>query len=161
MSNLIVLAGVPGSGKSTWAKRLFDLKASIVSPDTIRLKEYGSLEAAWTPENAATHGERVWKQSHRLTEEYLSHNVDVVFDATNLCQNGRKDLIQIGWDCNASCHLILFKNVLEAAVRNAQRKGAARVPEDVMARMMGQYYDTLAQVIQESWDSVLKVESYR
>ena len=46
MPNLVILAGVPGSGKSTWARAFFDLKYRIVSTDEIRRRQFGTLKAA-------------------------------------------------------------------------------------------------------------------
>jgi predicted kinase len=57
VSKLIIMAGIPGTGKSTWAHRFFD-PASIVSSDAIRVEiakggpvphSYGSERAPYDP----------------------------------------------------------------------------------------------------------------
>lgn len=154
MTNLIVLAGVPGSGKSTWAKQYFDLKYSIVSSDAIR-KEFSK-----TLKDAHQQGVKPWDEFYKRIYERLTHSVDTVADATFLTTRHREKVLKLAADTGAKPHLVLFKNVLQASTRNARRDEDARVPENVMGDMMRLYWDTLARIPQEPWESVLKVESY-
>src|SRR3954467_9044685 len=153
MTNLIVLAGVPGSGKSTWAKTMLDLKYSIVSSDAIRKKLAGSLKQAHQD------GIKPWDAFYDDIEQKLDHNVDVVADATFLTKPHRIRALEVGWKHNAKVHLVLFKNVMEATIRNANREEDHRVPDHAMSGMMSLYYDTLAALPQEPWDSITKIES--
>ena len=161
MPSMIVLAGVPGCGKSTWAKQMFDLKASIICPDTFRLERYGSLAAAHAPGKRAESNNYVWNRSHTELDQALSHGVDAIVDATNLWRVGRLQLLEIGWRNHADCHLVLFKNVAEAVDRNAARSDDERVTTDDMERMCDRYYDTLSEVENESWDSITFIESFK
>ena len=161
MSNLIVLAGMPGCGKSTWAKEMFDLKYTIICPDNMRERLYGSVAAAHKPDVIAKANTRVWKQTHWELEEGLAHNICCVVDATNLWRPGRLKLLEIGWTNKARCHLVLFKNIVDAIDRNLTRNDEKRVPTADMERMSESYYDTLSEIEAESWDSILQIESYR
>lgn len=161
MPNMIVLAGVPGCGKSTWAKQMFDLKATILCPDAYREERYGSLVNAHAPGVRKEANEYAWQRTHTDLEHALKHGVDSVVDATNLWRVGRLRLLEIGWSNKAHCHLVLFKNVAEAIDRNTARDEHDRVPTADMERMCDRYYDTLSEVENESWDSVIFIESFR
>lgn len=154
MYNLIILAGVPGCGKSTWARRFFDMKYAVVSSDKIRKGLAGTLKEA--------HGQRIkpWDVFYRKIDEHLKHGVDVIADATFLTKRHRKRVAQIAWDNNSKCHLVLFKNVMEATIRNAQRDDDARVPESVMQDMVRLYWDSLYEIPNEGYDTITKVESF-
>lgn len=160
MPNMIVLAGVPGSGKSTWAKQMFDLKASIFCPDVYREDKYGSRANAHMPGVRKEANEYVWNRTHTALEQALKHGIDSVVDATNLWRVGRLQLLEIGWRNKAHCHLVLFKNVAQAIDRNTARTEDLRVPTEDMERMCDRFYDTLSEVENESWDSIVFIESF-
>lgn len=154
MANLIVLAGVPGSGKSTWARQFLDLKYAIVSSDKIRKELAGTLKAAHSD------GVKPWDEFYARIANRLGHEVDVVADATFLTRKHRQRVLEVAWCAGARAHIVLFKNVLQASVRNAKRDDDERVPDKVMSDMMQLYYDSLLEIEQEPWDSVTKVESF-
>lgn len=157
MPNLIILAGVPGSGKSTWAKGLLAQgKYAIVSTDTIRRNRYGSLKVA----HAANSNEEIFMEFERQIADCLAHDIDVVADATFLTRESRDTASEIAALTGSRVHLVLFKNIQQAIARNAVRDEDTCVPEDVMQVMMTKYYDTLAEIIQESYDSVTTIGTY-
>lgn len=165
MANLIILAGVPGCGKSTWAKQFFDLKYVVISSDAIRVRLLGSQssEVAHSPEKKAENNAKVFNEFHQVIERNLTNNVDTIADATNLNRFARQKLIDIAERVKSvDIQLVLFKNVLEATARNAERPDETRVPEEAMRYMVQKYYDTLAELPQERphYASVTKVESY-
>lgn len=154
MYNLVILAGVPGSGKSTWARKFFDLKYSIVSSDKIRKQLAGSLRAAHVQDL------KPWDVFYNKIDTQLKHGINVIADATFLTRKHRERAIKVAWDNNAKCHLIVFKNVVDAYRRNTERGEDDRVPEDVMEDMTRLYWDTLYQIQTESYDSITKIESF-
>jgi len=132
MTKLLLLAGVPGAGKTTWAHSLFPLKYTVIGPS----------------------------EKPRL-EDLLNHNVDTIIDgAAGLSRVYRRELLETCEKFGAEPHLVLFKNVLEATTRNASQ-GEDGWSENMMEIAMDMYYDTLAEVVQEPWKSVTKVESYQ
>lgn len=155
MSNLIVLAGIPGSGKSTWARQFLDLKYRIISSDEIRKGLAGSLRTAHSE------GIKPWDEFYRQIEVALNHSVDVVADATFLTRRHRQEALTVGQRCFAKTHLIVFKNLLQAIERNAARDEDDRVPKEVMDDMTTLYYNTLHDIDAEPWNSVTKVESFQ
>jgi|GEM_PF-4413365 len=87
MPKFYTLAGMPGSGKSTTAKDLFQKGVIIVSTDAIRL----ALNS-----NQYPRGERyklldptVWKITEQTIIDLLKLRVDIAIDATNLDQFSR------------------------------------------------------------------------
>lgn len=82
MKNIYILCGVQGSGKSTYAKNNKDnLKARIVSTDQIR-KDYPLKEID------------VFPKAFSLIKEYLSEGYNVIFDATNINKEKRKENLE-------------------------------------------------------------------
>jgi predicted kinase len=85
MKKLILLAGLPRSGKSTYAKGLIDgCGAVIVNPDSIRLAIHGQPFIAEAESF-------VWAVAYAMTEALFiaGHDV-VVVDATNTNEKARK-----------------------------------------------------------------------
>ena len=69
---IYLLIGVPGSGKSTYAKKLHaDLGIEIISTDQTR-----NLHPDWSED-------LIWPEVYRLVAEAVKEDRDVVFDATN------------------------------------------------------------------------------
>ncbi len=82
---LVMLCGLPGTGKSTLARRLADqLPAVIVESDRVR-------QTLFTPPTyTAEESQRVHKVCHILIGWYLRHYYHVVYDATNLYEHHRQ-----------------------------------------------------------------------
>ena len=152
MSNITILAGVPGCGKSTYARRLSSPCVRIVSSDQIRKQMAGSLLAA--------HQQKVnpWPQFHRDIENSAIHGVNVIADATFLTHKSRKTVRDIAQKHNTDFHLVLFKNVAEALDRNKLRDPDEIVPDEVQDNMVKQYWDTLAILPQEWYTSRTYIE---
>lgn len=86
---LYILIGVPGSGKSTYAEELFqksDRGTALVSSDNIREMLYGNASCQDNPK-------KVFEIAHQVIIDQLQKDYDVIFDATNIYANNRKDLI--------------------------------------------------------------------
>lgn len=84
MTELYVLIGVAGIGKSTWARNnAADLKAEIVSTDAIRAELLGN-EADQSNQGL------IWSTAFKRTERLLREGKNVIFDATNLTKKDRK-----------------------------------------------------------------------
>ena len=155
MPNLVILVGLPGCGKSTWAKSLFDLKYKIVSSDEIRNRLAGSLREA--------HDKKVspWGVFYQEITDALLHDIDVVADATFLTTKHRDRIREVAAETGAKTHLVVFKNIWSARARNAARDEETRVPSEVMDGMEILYRDTLVRIVQEEYDSVMTIDSYQ
>ena len=84
MSKLIIMVGVPGSGKSTIAKTLFkEDNPTILSSDNYRYKLFGD-------ENDQIHNGEVFNALYKDMRTLLSEGESVILDATNVTVKSRK-----------------------------------------------------------------------
>lgn len=82
MPKIYVLVGVPGSGKSTFAKKAkISLNAQIVSSDVVR-----NLHPDWKEE-------LIFPEVYRLMASFLKENFNVIYDATSITPLVRKRLV--------------------------------------------------------------------
>jgi len=141
MKTLVVLCGVPGSGKTTWAHE--QSRAKVISRDEIRFKIIKNDEEYFS------HEKEVFKEFIRQIKEALySNDPDydhVIADATHLNYNSRAKLLNhvfgtLFIDENDlrgyPIHFIYFDTPIEVCLkRNNNRTGRERVPEDVIINM--------------------------
>ena len=90
MPRLLVLVGLPGSGKSYFARRVVE-RAPFLVVETDRLRK------ALTGRPRYTRGEnrRLFAACHLLVEQFLGCGFPVLFDATNLTHRSRQPLYRI------------------------------------------------------------------
>ena len=132
MNVLIVLCGLPGSGKSTYAKYLTESgHFECVSTDHIRKKLYGK-------EHIQGNGKEVFTTAFLLLQAYGSTKKNCVFDAINIAPHVRKRVIK---ECRDYYDLIVCKYIdtpLDVCLhRNSQRERV--VPKEVILRMANQF----------------------
>ena len=147
---LIVLGGLPASGKSTYAGWLEDSGIfRRVCPDLIRKRLYGD-------ENIQGDGKRVFEITFHDMKEYGCLGENVVFDATNINSNRRKELVK---EMRPYFDIIIFKwfdtPLVICRERNRQRE--RQVPFDVMLRMDCNFEEP---TMKEGWDYIEKIENY-
>jgi predicted kinase len=144
---LIALMGIPGSGKSTLAREFMDAEDyTLVNPDTIRQELTGDM-------TDQSRNEDVFLIAHQMARLALGQGKDVLWDATNVTQRARTDLLADAIATNASSILV----VVDVLLPTAKERNAARdrvVPEHVLDRMFGQYMQSLSQIGFEGWDEI-------
>lgn len=128
---MIMMCGLPGSGKSTYAKDMYTIpkigKPVIHSSDALRAEMFG---------DEATQGDnqKLFAELHRRIKDDLRNGLDVIYDATNIKKRTRiqflKELSQI--KCEPIC--IIMATTYEACVENNLRR-ERQVPEEVIKRM--------------------------
>jgi predicted kinase len=122
---VILLVGLPGSGKSTWARAQ---GYQVLSSDEMRLKLSGDET------NQTIHG-KVFGAMRYLLRLRLQLGQEVtVIDATNLRRRDRKPFLKIAQQYGAEAEAVWFDVPVEVAeARN--RKRARVVPEGVIAML--------------------------
>ena len=134
MSRVTILVGLPGSGKSTIAKHLYEVYgAKIVCPDTIRKELTGD-------EGDQSRNTEVFRIAENQIYEAVAKREDVIYDATNVHRFGRMVLIQKIRKCYEDCIIdciIVAPNIDEVRYRNNNRE--RKVPDEVINRMLSNW----------------------
>lgn len=132
MKELILMMGVPGSGKSTYARNVLKYGDIYISRDEIRYSMITDEDDYFAKEN------EVIKTFIQYIDEALietQYQGKVYADATHLSPKGRAQVLNQlkNKDKVSVIYLDIPLNVI--LKRNAQREGRALVPENVVRRM--------------------------
>jgi len=124
---IVVLVGLPGSGKSTYLERL---GVSGLSSDAIR-------RLLADDETDQTINHRVFQTLRYLLRQRIAAGRAVTYiDATNLTPDERRPYILIGKRCGCDVEALFFDVPLNVCMaRNAQRQRV--VPEEAMLKLAG------------------------
>jgi predicted kinase len=133
MIKVEMLVGIPGSGKSTYAKQVVAKDPSNwvrVNNDDLRAMMNGSV---WS----ADYEKMVTDARNYLIRDALKRGKNVIIDNLNINRRHFDDVCKIAKSVNADIQVFekaFYIELDEAMERNAKREGAARVPDDVMKK---------------------------
>lgn len=141
---LIMLVGIVGSGKSTYAKSLKD-DYTIHSSDALREEMFGDVN-----ENSKESNAKLFEELHRRIKRDLQNGNNVVYDATNINRRRRINFLSEikNIPCYKVCHLVMSPYYL-CVRRNRCRERF--VPEEVIKRM---YMNFQPPHKSEGWDEI-------
>ncbi len=121
---LYVMCGLPGSGKSTYAK---SIDAEVISSDEIRINKYDSVMDQ-------SHNGEVFAEVYKKANELLK-TTDVLIDATNTSKKMRAKLLNaIKTPCEKICVVIPTEVNECIRRRSAPDKDGKTVSKDVIMR---------------------------
>lgn len=132
-----LLAGVPGSGKSTWVRKMIVERGGIhCSRDEIRFSLLKDGEDYFAHEDEVIH---TWTE--KVRQAILSPDVPNVFiDATHLTEKSRAKVIDSLPTANYVLTTVFFDIPLETCLeRNKKRTGRAYVPPQVIRNMYASF----------------------
>jgi predicted kinase len=135
MSKIIVLRGLPGSGKSTWAHDFIQRNKDWIriNKDDLRSMLHNSV---WSKDNEKI----ILDIRNSLIENSLSNGINVIVDDTNFASKHITDIMELANKHRASFEVKDFDVPLDECLkRNAERSGKARVPDKVIIDMYERY----------------------
>lgn len=154
MRTLILLSAIPGSGKSTWAKKYQEEHQNtyIVASDSIRKELFGS-EDCFKDENL------VWETFRNRLNEHVDEMDDltVIADATHLSNRLRKMYYELTPKFDKHV-LVVFDIPFEISLyQNSLR--TRKVPVEAMYRLKKEY-EIPSKEIEELYDEIIYVRDF-
>ncbi len=151
---LLMLVGIPGSGKSTWARDfvLAHHGYRIVSTDALRAQLYGdeAVQGDWL---------RIWQQvvtqwRQAIAAIHQGSLEGVIYDATNARRRYRREAIAAARQTGFTSITLIWFNLPLSLALERNRGRSQPVPADIIATMHRQLQGAPPSV-QEGVDRVL------
>lgn len=139
-----MLVGLPGSGKSRFAR---ELKDSITKP-TIHLSSDAIRGELFGDENSQEDNARVFYEMKKRTFEALSEGKNVVYDATNITRKSRQIVAELPEYVRKEC-VIVYAPIEICIKRDENRERT--VGRDVIDRMVKSFQPPF---FDEGFDSI-------
>ena len=147
MAKLIILCGLPGSGKSSYAKAIKDYddedNTIIHSSDAIRGELFG--DPSFQGDNS-----KVFELLHKRVRADLQAGRTVIYDATNITRKARRGVVNLAHPINdtVECHII-WTDPIECRRRDSLR--GRKVGSEVIEKMLRRWQSPF---IDEGFDSI-------
>ena len=145
MPKLMVMVGIPGSGKSTFAKHYSEdannMPTVWISRDEVRYSLISDKDEYFAKEKD------VFKVFAKKINEALAEGKNVIADATHINAQSRKKLLASVTIPNIQIEACVMETSLQECLKNNEkRSGRACVPKEAILRMYRQFeYPTFAE----------------
>lgn len=141
---LVMMCGLPGSGKSTYAKELEEKYGyTIHSSDNLRKELYGD-------ENNQENNSELFNELNRRIVSDLRDGKCVVYDATNINRKRRIAFLKQLENINCRKYCVFIPTSYKDCLKNNKKRDRA-VPEEVIKKM---YKSFQVPYYNEGFDSV-------
>lgn len=149
MSKLIMMVGLPASGKSTYAKKLADKEnAIILASDELRKELFGNV-------NDTEHNNELFQELHRRAIQYLKEGKNVIYDATNINSRRRVGFLsQLPTNIKKECY---YMNTSLDVITDNNYNRERKVPIDVIKRMRK---NLQVPMYHEGWDKINIIDKF-
>ncbi len=122
---LVVVSGLPGVGKTYFARALAQrLPATVLESDRLR------KQLVRQPTHSQEESARLFAAAHALLERLLQRGVPVIFDATNLVERHREYLYAIAERAGARVVLVMLDAPAGVIKERLSRRIEAPDPEE-------------------------------
>lgn len=129
MAKLNIMIGIPGSGKTKYAKtELLTDNTVYLSSDDIRVDMFGFEDQ--------THNAEVFERMKRETLTALQNDFDVIYDATNLNKKRRSDIIKRAKMCDAEVNAYLCCTPINIILERNITRQERQIPWDKLIQMI-------------------------
>lgn len=157
MRTLVLMRGAPGSGKSTFIKRM-GLKPYTISPDDFRLLAASPVVGATGHKEVSQKvNDFVWKMTYEFLEERMKKGEFTIIDATAARRSVINNYRNLAQKYRYKTYVVDLSNekIEDCKARNAKRDEPYRVPEAAIDKM---YEDFKTGI--PSWVNVIKPEQF-
>jgi predicted kinase len=139
---LVLLVGLPFSGKSTYAAKLRERDGfTVICPDEIRLALHG--REFYPPAEGI-----VWGMAETVTRSLLAQGHKIIIDAVNNTLERRSKWYRLGEEYGANTGTVLIDTPAEVCRQRAMEAGKPHM-EDVIARM-STYWEPVSGDMEET-----------
>ncbi|MBO54804.1 MAG: hypothetical protein CL886_03995 [Dehalococcoidia bacterium] len=122
---LIILSGLPGTGKSYFAKQLSDVvPCVVVSSDRVRKALFVY------PKYTRNEHARVFSVCHSIIKSLLVQSYKVVFDATNLNEEFRRPLYKIADEVGCQFTIVAVSSDIDIVTERLRLRMETENPAD-------------------------------
>lgn len=128
---VLMLVGVPGSGKSTYANEMAEQGWHVISSDAIR--------AELSNEEDQSQNSLVFDILREQVFQALSAGEDVIVDACNINRKARKSIIHVAKRVKGTEIRAMVFNVFPEVCKERNHSRARKVPEEVIDKMIAKF----------------------
>jgi predicted kinase len=125
-----MLVGIPGSGKSTYAKLHINESTKHFSSDAIR-------KELWGDENCQQEPYKVFNLMHERVLDALKNGYDVIYDATNITRKSRRGIMNLLPAYVKTECVIVWASIEDCIKRDIERTRS--VGEEVIMTMLKRF----------------------
>ena len=144
MRLLIVLRGIPASGKSTFIKEN-DLQGFVICPDDYRIRFGGIYADEYGKKRISEkYNKKVWNQVYEDIESRMQEGITTVIDATHTRESYFNDYNKLCEKYRYRMIIVEFNTPLEECkIRNRYREEHKQYDESVLDKMYNQMQNPL------------------
>ncbi len=144
---LIILSGLPGSGKSYFCRKLMELAPTLITleSDAIRAALFGE------PTHSGGESARLFREIHTQMKDLLGDGHTVALDATNLVRRNRRRLYRIAEDAGARLIIVELtapENVIRQRLSQREADIASALDTDDNSTAGNDVYDRMIRTAQ-------------
>lgn len=149
-SGIVVLVGLSGSGKSSWAKETF-ASTHVLSSDQMRfmLTDHEHTQAC---------SHEAFRLLEELARVRLKYGRIAVLDATHVQKKSRERWLALAKELDVPIFAIWFDVPKEECVRR-QTTRTRKVPEYVLERQLKDLEHIKAELLDEHFDGIVRLET--